>query len=272
MIKITKRIFSVGITFATIFLTFVPDSLIGQVQFFSKFTYEKNLLADKLGILVVSIVISSLINILSIAFCRKIVIKRRNYSIQIEYGNLFNCKNCQKVIPFDECFTSKIGEMPYEIKKTSICGQYLLKNHNVDVNEIIKDSGLNPERGKSKYNNMTKYKTGSIVPYQDSLFLAFAMLDSNGRAYFPTKEAYLGTLETMWSEIHKYYKMMDVCIPVLGGGLTTIGESNFTQQDLVDIIIESYKLYAKKIKNPNKLRIVCRKKDGVMLRKVGETI
>ena len=70
----------------------------------------------------------------------------------------------------------------------------------------------------------------------------------------------------------KYNQQKDVCIPVLGGGLTSIGETTPTQQELVDLIIESYKLFMHKIKNPQKLRIICRRKDDISLSKIGEMI
>ena len=111
-----------------------------------------------------------------------------------------------------------------------------------------------------------------IVPFGDDLLLAFAKLNADGRAYFPTREAYLNSLAVMWSEIHKYYQQKDICIPVLGGGLTSIGEKKPTQQELVDLIIESYRLFAQKIMNPQKLRIICRRKDDISLSKIGEAI
>ena len=110
------------------------------------------------------------------------------------------------------------------------------------------------------------------VPFGEDLLLAFAKLDVNGRAFFPTRKAYLDSLEVMWSEILKYYQQKDICIPVLGGGLTSIGEITPTQQELVDLIIESYRLFAQKIKNTQKLRIICRRKDDILLSKIGETI
>jgi hypothetical protein len=76
----------------------------------------------------------------------------------------------------------------------------------------------------------------------------------------------------MLSEILKYYQQKDICIPVLGGDLTSIGETTPTQQELVDLIIESYRLFARKIKNPQKLRIICKRKDDISLSKIGESI
>lgn len=272
MSKNLKRSFTLGISIATMILTFVPDSFIGTVKLFDKLTDDQNLLIDRIGILIGAFLFSFLLNALLNHIRCNVKIKGRGYTIQVEYGNLFKCKNCQKVISFDECFTTTIGMAPHEIKATSICGQYLTKNSNLDVQRLIADIGLKPDEEKSEFNNQTKYKSGLIVPHGDDLLLAFAKLDANGRGYFPNREAYLNTLAVMWSEIHKYYQQKDVCIPVLGGGLTSIGETTPTQQELVDLIIESYRLFAQKIKNPQKLKIICRRKDDISLSRIGETI
>ncbi len=102
--------------------------------------------------------------------------------------------------------------------------------------------------------------------------MAFAKLNESGRGYFPTIEDYLNTLAYMWTEINENFQKKDVCIPVLGGGQTIIGEKTPTHQELVDLIIESYKLNLKKIKKPQKLRIICWKDDGISLNKIGDFI
>ena len=272
MIKLLKRSFVWALSITTTILTFVPDSIIGSVKLFEKLTDDKNLLINRILILIAAFILSLGLNALYNAFRRKVKIKGKNYCIQVEFGNIFDCEECQKVITFDECFTTKIGTAPHEIKAASICGQYLTANSNLNVQKMVDEAGLKPEKEKSKYAKKPRYTSGLIVPNGDNLLMAFAMLDENGRGYFPTREDYLKSLSVMWSEIHKYYQMKDVCIPVLGGGLTTIGEVTPTQQELIDIIIESYKLSAYKIKNPQKLRIICRKKDDISLSRIGETI
>lgn len=72
--------------------------------------------------------------------------------------------------------------------------------------------------------------------------------------------------------IDKYYGQKDVCIPILGSGLTRINETTLTQQELLDIIISSYKLSPHKIKYPYKLYIVCKKNDDFSLNKIGKFI
>lgn len=272
MSKYLKRSATLGLSIATTVLTFVPDSIIGTVKLFNTLSDDRNLLIDRIGILVTAFLLSLLLNgLIDLLRCKR-KIKGKGYCIQVEYGNLFKCKKCQRIISFDECFTTKIGSAPHEIKATSICGQYLTKHPDVDIQKLLSDAGLKPDEEKSKFNNLIKYKSGSIVPFGDDLLLAFARLNENGRGYFPTREAYLDSLAVMWSEIHKYYQQKDVCIPVLGGGLTNIGESTLTQQELVDLIIESYRLFTYKIPNPQRLRIICNRKDDISLNKIGESI
>ena len=76
----------------------------------------------------------------------------------------------------------------------------------------------------------------------------------------------------MWKEIDKYYGQKDVCIPILGSGVTRINGISLTQQELLDLIIYSYKLSPYKIKVPYKLYIICKKKDNFSLNKIGETL
>ena len=45
-----------------------------------------------------------------------------------------------------------------------------------------------------------------------------------------------------------------------------------SQQQLVDMIIASYKLNPYKIKLPNSLRIICKKNDEFSLNKIGENL
>lgn len=272
MIKLVKQSFFWAVSIVTAILTFVPDSIIGSLRLCDKLSDDKNLLVNRVMILVAVFLLSLLVNCLHNLLRLKIKVKGNNYTVQVEYGNLLKCKGCQKIIAFDECFTTKIGAAPHEIKPTSICGQYLKANPSLDVQKIIEKAGLKPEIEKSKYKNQDRYKSGSIAPNGDDLLMAFAKLDEDGRGYFSTREDYLASLTVMWAEIHKYYQKKDVCISVLGGGQTTIGELTPSNQELIDLIIESYKLHSQKIKNPQKLRIICRRKDNIMLNKVGDSI
>ena len=102
--------------------------------------------------------------------------------------------------------------------------------------------------------------------------MAFAKLDEDGRGQFFSRDEYLDCLSILWNEIDKYYGQNDVCIPVLGAGLTRIGDKILTQQELLDIIIASYKLSSHKLKLPCQLHIVCKRNDNFSLNKIGATL
>lgn len=202
---------------------------------------------------------------------RKKTIKGNNYSIKVEYGNLLKKKNCQRLINFDECFTTQVGTGTADIKKDSVCGQYLIQNPNLNIQTLIAASGVKPCKKKSKYNNSTCYKPGTIVANGDDLLMAFTRLESNGKSMKFTVEEYLKCLSFLWEEIDNNYNNKDVYIPVLGSGIARF-ENGISQsipkQELVDLMISSYKLSLHKLKNKNTLHIVCRKSDDFSMDKI----
>lgn len=199
---------------------------------------------------------------------RHITIKGRNYVIRVKYGDILKEKNCKRVINFDECYTTTIGDRPEEINENSICGKYLKENRNLNINQLIKAAEIRPANGKSEFQQKTKYKPGTIVANGSDLLMAFAPLDPDGRGRFHSIKEYKDCLSTMWNELDKHYGQKDVCIPILGAGITRIGADSThtpTQQELLDIMIWSYKLSPNKVKLPYKLRIICQRRDGFTL-------
>lgn len=209
-----------------------------------------------LGLLALSVLISWIYSLIR----RKVKIKGNNYSIVVEYGDLLKKENCQRVINFDECFTTKVGPSPADIKEDSICGQYLMQNPGLDVPALILASGVKPSRRKSKYRNLTCYEPGTIVPNGDNLLMAFTRLEESGSSKKFTVAEYLDCLSRLWEEIDKYYCNKDVCVPILGSGLARFengNSSSIPKQELVDLMITSYKLSPHKLKSNNALHIVC---------------
>lgn len=125
-------------------------------------------------------------------------------------------------------------------------------------------------KSKSKFQGKECYTSGKLIPRNDYLLLAFAKLDKYGLGRL-TREEYLDCLAVLWEEIDKYYGQNDVCIPILGSGVTRMGEVSPTQQELLDMIIYSYKLCQHKLKNSYKLHIVCMKKENFSLNRIGES-
>ena len=97
--------------------------------------------------------------------CRKkITISGSNYKINVEYGDVFEQTQCKKVINFDECYTTEIGDAIHQIKPTSLCGQFLQK-HTVDISSLLSNNCLKPARKRSEYNGKMCYESGTLLPY-----------------------------------------------------------------------------------------------------------
>lgn len=202
----------------------------------------------------------------------KIRFTGRNYIIQVEYGDLLKCKDKGNVvINFDECFTTKIGEDPEDIKEGSLCGQYLKANPINNINDLLEKKSIKSLESPSKFRNQKRYEPGTIVVHNTYFLMAFAKLDEKGKAYI-SYEDYLKCLDTLWKEINGHFTCKDVYIPVLGDGLTNILDRKLTKQELVDIIISSYKLSNTPLKPNYCLHIVCMKSDNFSLNNVGKTL
>ena len=250
-----------------VIFTIIPESVFESIKLCPTLSVGKNTIINRVIVIIVTFVIYTLIS----AFRKSIIIKGKNYCINIKYEDIFKMHDCKKIIPFDECFTTSVGPKPSDINPTSICGQYLTSNPIQDIQSLINSAQLKPSKSKSKYNNMDRYDSGKLVPNGDYLLLSFAKLNKDGIGEM-TREEYLDCLSLLWKEIDKHYGQNDVCIPILGSGVTRIDGVSLSQQELLDMIIESYKLTTHKIKLPNKLYIVCKKQDDFSLNKIGENI
>lgn len=274
MLNFLKKSAEYTIGVISVAFTIIPESFFGNWKIMKDWSDGANILLIRVICILIVFLLSILLYGLYLKCRKRVVIKNKNYTINIQYGDLFLQNNCKKVIPFDECFTTIVGQNPGEIKQKSICGQYLMKNPIHNMQDLISRAQLKPLRNKSKYKGKQCYASGMIIPNGEFLFLAFAKLQTDGKGYFSSREEYLKCLKLLWEEIDKYYGQEDVAIPILGGGLTRIGDVTPTQQELLDMIIFSYKSSSHKIKKPYKLNIIC-KKDGdeeVSLNKIGENL
>lgn len=273
MNKFIKKSCTCALGIISIAFSFIPESTFEKYKFSLNNCDEVNIFFTRFMFFVLILFVTMIINALFLRFRRHVRISGYNYIIQVEYGNLFEMRDCKKVINFDECFTTIVGDAPSEIKPTSICGQYLEKNEIQDMQSLIDKANLKPSKSKSKYQNKVRYDSGKLVPNGDYLLMAFAKLDENGAGRFYSRDEFLDCLSILWKEINLYYGQQDVCIPILGSGVTRMdSESNalLTQQELLDIIICSYKLSQYKIKPPHQLRIVCKEETDFSLNKIGE--
>ena len=255
----------------SILLTIIPVSLFEKMNFFLNIAEEYRVVLLRCLLFVTIFILISCIYGLYILAQNHVDINGHNYCVRAQYGDILKQNGCKKVIPFDECFTTHVGDLPSDIKPTSICGQYLSRHPIYDMKDLIDKIGLNPVKSKSKYQNRERYESGRLVPQDDYLLLAFTKLDKDGRSLM-SYDDYIDSLSVLWKEIDKYCGQSNVCIPILGSGITRIGGEQFTQQELLDIIIGTYKLNRSKLKQPYKLYIMCKRSGDFSLNKIGQYV
>ena len=265
----TTTAYSMSIT--TLIFTFVPESWFQQGFITVDFVSDSIVFCNRLLTLLCSFVIVCAVKIIRNRCRKSITIGSNRYSIVVEYGNIFDKADCKKVIAFDECYTTQLGEAPHEIKKTSICGQFLENNPHININDLIRQTGLSTQNRQSDFQSKDCYESGKLLPYQDFFLMSFVKLDSAGLGRLSRAE-FVKSLDVLWEEIDKYYAGKSVAIPILGSGITRFKDEMMTQQQLLDIIIASYKMSPHKMKKPAKLHIVCRESDDFSLNKIGEYI
>ncbi len=283
MIDFVKKSVAVAFAVVTGIFTFVPESFFAGCEWITqellkqcKWTSALN--ADDVNVILSRIAcflfvwaVTSLAYALFLTFRQWTTIRGDNYLIRVEYGNIFKKKNCKRVINFDECFTAQVGDKTADINSNSICGQYLVAHPDLDVQKLIDDAGIKPSRSKSKYQQSVRYDSGTIVPNGNDLLLAFAKLDEKGKGRFFTRDEYLLCLDLLWKELENHYSEKDVCVPILGAGTTSFdggAGASISQQDLLEMMILSYKLSSHKIKAPHKLRIVCKKNSSFSINNI----
>lgn len=274
---------TVAFAVTTGIFTFVPESLFRECGWIKQELLTKTQWFSALDAQDINVIISRLLCFALVWLGTAIIyaiflglrqwatIKGENYSIRVEYGDILQKKNCKRVINFDECFTDKVGSAIAEINPTSICGQYLEAHPDLNVQQLIDVANVKPARSKSKYQSKTRYDSGTIVPNGDDLLMAFAKLDERGKGRFFTRDEYLECLDLLWKEIEYYYSEKDVCIPVLGAGTTSFeggAGAAISQQELLDIMIMSYRLSSHKVKAPHKLRIICRRNSEFSINRI----
>ena len=172
----------------------------------------------------------------------KIQLKINGLKVNVFYDDLFNMQGL-KVIPFNEYFDTIVDNKI--VAEKSLNGKFIKKNYPKisDLDEQINDKlkgvkyTINNSRisGKKK-----KYELGTTIEVKDGYLLtAFAHFDNQNKAYL-SKIEYLICLDNLWKELNRIYAQRNINIPLLGSGISRIG-NDLKLQDYLYLIIISLK-------------------------------
>jgi len=214
-----------------------------------------------IGFITLILLIITYIGIWIYANKRQVIkIKINNSEIEVKFGNLFTETADWKVIAFNEYFDTIVDDKI--IAKNTLNGIFIEKFFKGNINEldsiIAKDKNLyfvdmNTKRlvGKKK-----RYRLGSTCVVNEYLLTALAHFDDKNKAYITIND-YINFLLYFWTEIDRVYAGKTVALPVLGSGITRFkGYENISDQELLELIIWTFKVSRVKFTYPSKVKII----------------
>ncbi|WP_347066327.1 macro domain-containing protein [Flavobacterium sp. WV_118_3] len=181
--------------------------------------------------------------------------------VNIKCGDLFSEQGL-KVIPFNEYFDTIVDDKI--ISNSSLNGIYINKFFNNNIAEldsfIIDNSDqlniINNQADRRYGGKSVKFKLSTIFVYDDFILTAFSKFDEHNKATLTMPE-YIEFLINFWDRVNRVYAQRTVSVPVFGSGITRIKEhKNINDEELLKIMLWTFKLSEMKFKYPAKLTIV----------------
>lgn len=185
-------------------------------------------------------------------------------TVAIKAGDLFQQEGL-KAVAFNEYFDTQVDNKI--ISETSLNGVFVKKYLDISIPELDKyiedynfdgsefvDENLGRKQGKKK-----KYQLGTICVYKDYLLTAFSKFDENNRATLTMPE-YLEFMINFWDRVNGVYAMKSVSTAIFGSGITRIkGHKNISDEELLKIMLWTFRISEMRFKYPAKLTIVIHK-------------
>ncbi|MFC6950975.1 macro domain-containing protein, partial [Paraburkholderia dipogonis] len=142
-------------------------------------------------------------------------------------------------------------------------GIFITERLGVPVSELDKhienypfDDEVLRENTARRIGKKVQFDIGAICVYGDYILTAFSKFDENNRAWLTMPE-YLGFLIKFWDKINRVYAQKCVSVPIFGSGITRIKEhKNISDEDLLKIMLWTFRISEMRFKYPAKLTIV----------------
>jgi len=174
-------------------------------------------------------------------------IKVNGTEFVVRVGDIFEQTNAWKVIPCNEYYDIIVdGRL---VSPKSIHGQYLNMLSDNDRKKLIESIQTDPRMKHSIrwvnsdriHGNKIAYQLGTVYPKANFFLLAFTRFDKDDRAYL-TNELLWNCLLNMWNEIDILHSGKSISFPLMGTGLTRLKNFKLSEQQLLEMLIMSYRL------------------------------
>lgn len=181
--------------------------------------------------------------------------------VDIKVGDIF-AQQGLKAIAFNEFFDTQVDDRI--IGRASLNGIFIEKHvggdlaildahidsYCFDEGEVLENEIPRPEGRR------TRYRLGTICVYGDYVLTAFARFDQNNNATLTMPE-YLEFLITFWDRVNRVYAQKNVSSAIFGSGITRIrGHRDISDEDLLKIMLWTFRISEMRFKHPAKLTIV----------------
>jgi hypothetical protein len=194
---------------------------------------------------------------------KEIILNIDGSLIEITSGDIFQQDaDCYKVIAFNEYFDTKVDDNI--ISANSLNGMYLTKkypneNDKIDFDHRVANDPRLKKIEEGVYRRLggktTRYELGSIFKDKDYFLVAFSKFNDDNEANLRLAE-YATCLLKFWDGVNALYNRKTVVLPLLGSGITRHKDFSATNQELLEVMIWTFKISKVKFREPSKVKIV----------------
>lgn len=186
-----------------------------------------------------------------------------NSSLVVKVGDIFK-EDGLKGIAFNEYLDTQVDDVV--IARATLNGTYLSRFTGTEIAALdaaiasdarLADRQVEAVSGR-QHGKTLKYKLGSVFVNDEYLLVAFSHFDENNRANLTLKQ-YVSCMLNFWDEVDQVYAGRSVSIPLMGSGMTRFKDTDVPEQDLLKILIWTFKISRVKFKHPAKATIVIHK-------------
>lgn len=194
----------------------------------------------------------------------KIDINVEGSDVTIRVGDIFQQPGL-KVIAFNEYFDTQVDNQI--ISEHSLNGIFIKKYLGVPVsmldqhieNYAFDSSEILENNSARKLGKKVRFQIGTICVYKDYLLTSFSKFDANNMARLTMPE-YLEFLINFWDKVNQVYAQQSVSTPIFGSGITRIqGHKNISDEDLLKIMLWTFRISEMRFKYPARLTVVIHK-------------